>query len=162
MRAAAMAGFKSAAPAPKITGERCFWLAFRPPLHRPPEPVSPAPPTSLDHDALQRLRDLDPLGKSRLIERVLGAFETSAARLSAQLVEARRDDDIDGIRLVAHTLKSSSASIGALALSSICAEIESQVRRRKLLGLSERLEAMDVELIAVLKAVKALLKDAPT
>ena len=124
--------------------------------------MSPIPPTALDHDALQRLRDLDPQGKTRLLERVLGAYQTSAARLSGQLGEARRREDMAGIRLVAHTLKSSSASIGALALSRICAEIESQLRSEEYAGLSDRLDAMDLELKAVLQAVQPLFKGAST
>ena len=121
-------------------------------------PVSDARITTLDADAMQRLRDLDPKGKNRLLERVLGAFETSAVRLSRQLGEARASNDMDGVRLVAHTLKSSAASIGALALSRLCAEIETQVRSGALAGLEDRLDAMDLELEAVLQAVSPLLK----
>lgn len=120
--------------------------------------MSDARVTTLDADALQRLRDLDPKGKNRLLERVLGAFETSAVRLSKQLVEARRSNDMDSVRLVAHTLKSSSASIGALVLSRLCAEIETQVRTGALAGLDDRLDAVDLELEAVLQTVSPLLK----
>ncbi len=120
--------------------------------------MSEARATTLDADALQRLRDLDPKGKNRLLERVLGAFETSAARLSKQLGEARQGSNMDGVRLVAHTLKSSSASIGALDLSRLCAEIETQIRTGALSGLDDRLDAMDRELEAVLQAVSPFLK----
>lgn len=120
--------------------------------------VSDASVTILDADALQRLRDLDPKGKNNLLERVLAAFETSAIRLSQQLAEARGGNNMDGVRLVAHTLKSSSASIGALALSRLCAEIEAQVRTGALSGIDDRLDAMDRELRAVLQAVSPLLK----
>ena len=120
--------------------------------------MSNARATILDADALQRLRDLDPNGKNRLLERVLVAFETSAARLSKQLLEAREGGDVEGVRLVAHTLKSSSASIGALELSRLCAEIETQVRTGLLSGLDDRLDAMDRELGAVLQTVSPLLK----
>lgn len=117
---------------------------------------------SLDAEALQRLRDLDPQGKSRLLERVLQAFETSAARLAGQLAEARAGSDLVGIRLVAHTLKSSSASIGALALARLCAEIEAQLRAGTDDHLTERLDAIDRELAAVLQAVKPLAKGVQT
>ncbi len=122
--------------------------------------MSDARATILDADALQRLRDLDPQGKNRLLERVLGAFETSAARLSKQLGEARQGSGMDGVRLVAHTLKSSSASIGALELSRLCAEIETQIRTGALSGFDDRLDAMDRELAAVLQVVTPML--APT
>ncbi|MBL0092287.1 MAG: Hpt domain-containing protein [Piscinibacter sp.] len=52
---------------------------------------------------------------------MLKAFETSVARLAPQLDESRRSGDRAGIRHVAHTLKSSSASIGALKAVPSCA-----------------------------------------
>jgi HPt (histidine-containing phosphotransfer) domain-containing protein len=116
-----------------------------------------ATPTVLDAEALARLRELDPSGKSRLLERVLRAFETSAARLGEQFTDARARSDMQGIRHVVHTLKSSSASIGALALARICAEIESSIRTDSLAGLPDRLDAMDRELKAVLQAVTPML-----
>jgi HPt (histidine-containing phosphotransfer) domain-containing protein len=110
----------------------------------------------LDEAALQRLRDLDPGGGNRLLERVLHAFETSATRLGAQLAEARRKDDLQGIRHVAHTLKSSSASIGALRLSRICAEIEASARQDTPSVAVSLLDAMDQELEVVLQAVQPM------
>jgi HPt (histidine-containing phosphotransfer) domain-containing protein len=111
----------------------------------------------LDADALQRLRELDPEGRSRLLERVLRAFQTSAQRLGEQFRDARERGDTAGIRHVVHTLKSSSASIGALALARICAEIETSIRAGAHAGLPERLDAMDRELKAVLQAVTPML-----
>ena len=116
-----------------------------------------ATPTVLDAEALARLRELDPSGKSRLLERVLRAFETSAARLGEQFTDARARSDMQGIRHVVHTLKSSSASIGAMTLARICAEIESSIREQAFAGLSPRLDAMDRELVAVLQAVTPML-----
>ena len=124
----------------------------------------PLSATLLDADALDRLRELDPTGKSRLMERVLNAFHSSASRLAQQFGEARRSGDMQGIRHVVHTLKSSSASIGALELARLCAEIEASIRAEALTTLTERLDAMDRELAAVLQAVTPMLSppDTPT
>jgi hypothetical protein len=126
-----------------------------------PQPLSA---TLLDAEALDRLRELDPSGKSRLLERVLRAFHSSASRLAEQFGEARKRGDMQGIRHVAHTLKSSSASIGALALARLCAEIEASIRAEALAALPERLDAMDRELAAVLQVVTPMLSppDTPT
>lgn len=80
---------------------------------------------ALDDQALAKLRELDPTGANRLLERVASAFLSSAKDLIPQL-EAVQDGspDMTTIRRVAHTLKSSCASIGALAMSRRCAEIE--------------------------------------
>ena len=116
----------------------------------------------LDTDALERLRELDPLGKSRLLERVLRAFEASARRLARQFGEARAAGDMQGIRHVVHTLKSSSASIGAVCLARLCAEIEASIRIEAFASLPERLDDMDRELAAVLQAVTPMLSAAGT
>ena len=107
----------------------------------------------LDEEALQRLRELDPGGRNRLLERVLRAFEASIVRLGPQLSEARQRNDMQGIRHVVHTLKSSSASIGALRLSRLCAEIEAAVRQEAPEGLAALLDDVDRELEVVLQAV---------
>jgi len=111
----------------------------------------------LDAGALERLRELDPTGKNQLLERVIQAFEASAARLLPQLQDARRAGDTAGIRHVAHTLKSSSASIGAVKLSHLCADIEAKIRTDKLDNMDERVDAMCVEVEIVLQALKRLL-----
>lgn len=108
----------------------------------------------LDPVALQRLGDLDPTGANRLLERVLHAFDGSALRLLPQLAEAQRSGDHDAVRHVVHTLKSSSASIGALKLSQLCAEIEAMIRLQTLEGLALRIESMECETAAVLRALK--------
>ena len=124
--------------------------------------VSADLPTVLDADALARLRDLDPSGKTHLLERVLKAFESSSGRLAVQFKDARARGDLQGIRHVVHTLKSSSASIGALALARICAEIESSIRTEPAADLASALDTMDRELDAVLQAVTRMLSSPGT
>jgi HPt (histidine-containing phosphotransfer) domain-containing protein len=118
--------------------------------------VNPAPTPVLDEEALQRLRELDPSGKNRLLERILRAFESSVLRLAPQLREARQRGDMQAIRHVVHTLKSSSASIGAMRLSRLCAEIEAAVRQEALEGLPALLDDVDQEFNVVLQAVQPL------
>ena len=65
------------------------------------------------------------------LERVLRAFEVSVARLVPQLEQGRASGDLHAIAHVAHTLKSSSASIGALELSRLCADCERRVREAR-------------------------------
>jgi HPt (histidine-containing phosphotransfer) domain-containing protein/CheY-like chemotaxis protein len=118
-----------------------------------------APPAVLDAAALARLSELDPNGTNRLLERVLHAFETSVARLRPQLDAARAGNDRAAIRLVAHTLKSSSASIGALQLSQLCAQVEAAIRMDTGESLVPQLDALDAALSGALQAIAALLKE---
>ena len=128
---------------------------------REPYDVNPAPTPVLDEEALQRLRELDPTGQSHLLERVLRAFESSLLRLAPQLREARERGDMPAIRHVAHTLKSSSASIGALRMSRLCAEIEAAVRQEAPESLAALLDDVDAEFSVVLQAVQPL-RGSPT
>lgn len=93
--------------------------------------LTPAQEAMLDAVALQRLRDLDPRGDSRLLDRVLDTFRNSLTRSEPQLREAGISMDLPLLRYLAHTLKSSSASVGALALSQRCAEVELLARDGK-------------------------------
>ncbi|HEU4458211.1 MAG TPA: response regulator [Methylibium sp.] len=122
------------------------------------QPVRAA--ASLDAQALQRLRQLDPSGSNRLLDRVADAFETSTARLLPQLDAALAADDLDGVKHVAHTLKSSSASIGALKLSALCADIEGMIRGRETAGLDARVAEMRREILTVGGSLRELLKQA--
>lgn len=112
----------------------------------------------LDPEALQRLFDLDPGGVNRLLERVVQAFDSSIARLMPQLAEAMASGDLDGVRSVAHTLKSSMASIGALKLSALCAEIERMIRSGETQGLSGLVDTMHADLGAVSDSLRALVE----
>ncbi len=127
--------------------------------------VSPAarPPVvpALDAAALGRLSQLDPTGANRLLQRVLTAFQGSVARLQLQLEVARRDADLPAIRLVTHTLKSSAASIGAVALSQLCAEIETAIRVEPSPDLGARLDHLSIALADSLVAIDHVLKVHP-
>nr|WP_315197612.1 response regulator [uncultured Aquabacterium sp.] len=141
-------------------------LAEPAPLPSPPPPPPPPPPTPpaasapdlFDPEALRRLRELDPRGDNHLFERVGKAFETSVGRLLPQLDEAFRMNDHAAIMHVAHTLKSSSASIGALKLSHLCAEIETMIRRQTGEDLSSRIHDIPLEVDRVLEGLRALLE----
>jgi HPt (histidine-containing phosphotransfer) domain-containing protein len=107
----------------------------------------------LDREALDRLRELDPGGQGGLVERVLATYAQSLAKLLGQLDAARAAADPAGLRHVAHTLKSSSASVGALQLSALCADIERRVREGQTDGLDVHLDAMVAEGSRVLAAL---------
>jgi HPt (histidine-containing phosphotransfer) domain-containing protein len=136
-------------------------------LTHDPHPSAPAGPAGagipaavvLDSGALDRLRELDPKGDNQLLPRVLAAFKSSVARLVPQLREASAAGDRAGVRHVAHTLKSSSASIGATQLALLCAELETMIRHDQLDSLGVRVDAMCTEIDGVLAALNLLLDD---
>ncbi|HWH83352.1 MAG TPA: Hpt domain-containing protein [Burkholderiaceae bacterium] len=135
-------------------------------LHTPAEagdaaaPGASGAPPALNAAAIARLRELDPDGKNLLIERVLTAFRTSVARLQPQLDAARASGDVSTLRLVAHTLKSSSASIGALHLSALCAQTEAAIRQDATgADLNPGLDALVAAIADALRAIDVQLKE---
>jgi len=107
----------------------------------------------LDAASLAELRALDPDGKAQLVKRVLTTYQSSLAKLTQQLRSARGEGAWEQVGRVAHTLKSASASIGALALSSLCAEIERLVRGGDIAGAEPLVERFHAEVQRVEVAV---------
>lgn len=99
-------------------------------MKSPPDTDSTAPPhaAALDAAALARLRELDPDGSRDLLVRILSVFETSLVTLLEQLRTASGAHRARTVCDLAHKLKSSAASIGAVRLSATCAAIEARLR----------------------------------
>jgi HPt (histidine-containing phosphotransfer) domain-containing protein len=114
-------------------------------------------PDVLDPVALQHLRDLDPGGSSKLLARIARAFETSLERLMPQLEQAIAGVDFVVIRYVSHTLKSSSASIGAVKLAQLCAQAELMASQAQIDGLLQCLERLEFEVKIVRVALQRVL-----
>lgn len=127
--------------------------------HDRPSPSSVG--DGLDAAALAQLRELDPTGANRLLERVVQAFDASLARLLPQLQQAGMSGNLASARLVAHTLKSSAASLGALQLSRQCAELENQIRGDAVAGLDAQIQAIVGEAARVKHALARLVEEAP-
>jgi HPt (histidine-containing phosphotransfer) domain-containing protein len=127
-------------------------------LTTPTEPFVPfpAPPAwgVLDAAAVARLQELDPGGNAGLLTRVLATYTQSLQRLLAQLRAARQDADLQGQHHVVHTLKSSSASVGALKLAALCADVERRLRDGALDGLGAQLDDLAAEGEHVLGALR--------
>lgn len=85
--------------------------------------ISPKLPL-LNPVLLDQIRSLDPSHGSELVNKILHAFLESAEGYVQLLNQAFLDNDAETIRKTAHTLKSSSANIGAEALSTIFKQIE--------------------------------------
>jgi HPt (histidine-containing phosphotransfer) domain-containing protein len=114
----------------------------------------------LDAASLGELRALDPDGKAQLLQRVLATYQTSLVRLVDQLRQARGEAAWEQVSRVAHTLKSSSASIGALAFAGVCADIERVLRAGEADALAPLLDRFGIEAgrveIAVRRELAAL------
>ena len=124
----------------------------------PPRPDDDVTPPQLDAQALGKLRELDPDGRHGVVVKVLTAFENSLQQACAEMAVARDAGDLGKIGQLAHKLRSSSASVGALALSAVCGEVERQVRDGETTGLMTRVGQFLTEAGRALEAVRAILR----
>jgi HPt (histidine-containing phosphotransfer) domain-containing protein len=116
----------------------------------------------LDATCMAELRALDPDGKAQLVKRVLATYQASLTKSVEQLRAARGEGAWDQVSRVAHTLKSSSASIGALALSALCADIERLLRAGDDAGAAALIDSFHAEAQRVDGAVGHMLQHLET
>ncbi len=138
--------------------------APQPPPPNGPPSASPAgaglagPRAALDAAALARLRELDPDGRHGVLPRVLTAFETSLQRMQAQVSAQLPAPEAEVLKSVAHTLKASSAAVGALGLAQYCGELERGLREGTVPDLRGAVQRLLQECEAALGAVEAMLR----
>ena len=122
-RKAGGAGTAEAAPA---AGPAAPPDPVPPPAAQPAATPLPASTQPMMKDSvLGELREL--LGASGVAQ-IVSMYLADAPRLLAQLERAALDNDLATLRSVAHTLKSSSANMGAMALSDAARTLEHGVR----------------------------------
>lgn len=84
--------------------------------------------TMLDTACLQAIRELDPGAGDALLSEVLKTYVESSQELVARLLTGLRDNDAQEVCVTAHTLKSSSANVGAVQLAALCRDLEQRAR----------------------------------
>lgn len=97
-----------------------------------PTPAAGLPVTQprLDASSLGALRALDPNGGTAFVRRVLETYLRSMDKHLDAIRTAQASGDLNALRAVAHTLKSSSSSVGALAFAASSATLEAALRER--------------------------------
>jgi HPt (histidine-containing phosphotransfer) domain-containing protein len=93
----------------------------------------------LDHAVLDELRDATG-GDEAFIVELVETYMSEGATNVEDMVAAAEAGDPAAIVRPAHTLKSSSASLGAMRLSAICRAIEESGREARSDGLAEDVE----------------------
>jgi HPt (histidine-containing phosphotransfer) domain-containing protein len=110
-----------------------------------PAPVAPAgkaheahnssasvPGAPLDENILNDIRALQKRNAPGILNQVIHTYLAETPQLLERLGEALQEDNAEVIRRVAHTLKSSSANVGALTLAGRCQELEALAQRQNL------------------------------
>ena len=109
------------------------WLVHKVPAATAAQtPAASAPPKPngeiLDRAALDGIRALQTDGGPNVLKRVIDLYLDDAPKLIQRLKYAVAAEDAPEIERAAHTLKSTSASLGALKLAQLCKELETSAR----------------------------------
>ena len=85
----------------------------------------------LDPQQIELLRGLR---KGTLLPQLLRTYRDQAVKQIEDLRAAAAKEDTEALRIVAHTLKSASFSIGANGIGELCAQLETNARANQLGG----------------------------
>ena len=97
-------------------------------------------PPFLDTDALERLKDILGTEADILLPELLEDFFKDSTRMLANARSALEKKNAGNLRIAAHSLKSNSATYGAMALAAAAKELEELAREGILEGASVLIE----------------------
>jgi signal transduction histidine kinase/DNA-binding response OmpR family regulator len=113
----------------------------------------PHPAEALDRNILQQLEQ--DLGGAEVLRDVISTFLSGTPGLLTTLRDAAAQGDAAAIQRTAHTLKASSAMLGAHDLSGRCEELERLSRTESVQGAQSRVAVIEALYGAVERALKA-------
>jgi len=117
-----------------------------------PEPATRSPakaPGVLDRQVLEQLGKVLTNGKPELLARVINLYRTESPKLMQKLKQAALASDAPEIVRCAHSLKSSSANVGAKLMARYCEDLEAAGRRAEVDDARKILAKVEAEFVRV-------------
>ncbi len=111
----------------------------------------------LDMTVIDRIREMEQRGAARLLERLIETYAATATKLMADAERALAQGDGTALRHAAHTLRSSSANVGAATLSQRFAALELHARERRMQAAAHEWPAVCSEYERAWQALQALM-----
>lgn len=108
----------------------------------------------LDRRVLDDLRKLTAKGHVNYLNKIIALYEKSAPALAKGVHEAVARNDANALLAASHSLKTSSAMLGATRLSSLCREFETMARSNSLQNAASLLSTFDAECDRVFRSLK--------
>jgi HPt (histidine-containing phosphotransfer) domain-containing protein len=100
---------------------------------------------AIDVRALDNIRKLQQPGTPDLLERIVALYLHDVPKLVQSMREAIAAGDAIVLQRAVHTLKSSSATLGALQLAQLCNEMEVQARDKHLVDAGQWISRIECE-----------------
>jgi CheY-like chemotaxis protein/anti-sigma regulatory factor (Ser/Thr protein kinase) len=109
----------------------------------PPDPAVAVADPLLEPGPLAKIRALQRPGQPSLLGKIIGLYLASSPPLLQALREAVSQGDAVALTEAAHSLKSSSANLGATRLAALCKDLEQRGREQRLEGAEALLTEVD-------------------
>jgi len=110
----------------------------------------------LDAQVLQGLRELGGDDDPGLLLEVVGMFLEDAPLRMREIEQALQRGDLKLLERAAHSLKSASANVGAMALSGLCRRIEESARMSSTQGVADLVQESTRAWVAAEAALRAI------
>jgi signal transduction histidine kinase/DNA-binding response OmpR family regulator len=117
---------------------------------------SAANKVTLDNSAIDAVRQLDPDGSDRLLSRLIALYRDDSSQLLADIDNGLKAGDAEAIARAAHTLKSSSANLGATNVAAIARQIETSARGGDIAELAGSVTKLKAQRTVALSELEAL------
>ena len=124
------------------------------------ETVAAPESAALETHALDRIRAMQQQARPDLLQRIIDLYLSSTPGVVDDLQRGAENDDAEALRKAAHSLKSSSANLGAAELADACRALEAAARMGDLSGAREEVAAIALEYRCVEKALQSELRRA--
>jgi HPt (histidine-containing phosphotransfer) domain-containing protein len=121
-----------------------------------PHAVAADGDSPIDMKTLEGMRPLQRAGQPDVIARVIGLYLANAPSMIQDLLTAAERGETEGVYRTAHSLKSSSAMVGALRLSELCKSIETRAREALHGPVPDGVQEIELEYARVAEALTKL------
>jgi signal transduction histidine kinase/DNA-binding response OmpR family regulator len=111
---------------------------------------------TLDRKALDALRAMERAGVPNMFEKVVALFLRTTPDQIRELRQVIGRADAGAVRTTAHSLKSTSATLGATRLAALCKDLEDKARSGNLDGAAAACESIEAEYDRVARALESL------
>jgi HPt (histidine-containing phosphotransfer) domain-containing protein len=118
------------------------------------EPGGPSAGSIIDQAALAGIRALQRSGQPDIVVRVVMSYLDTSPDIVDRIRSAARSQSAAELRAAAHRLKSSSAQLGAMAVSADCRELEQMGERQDLTHVDEVIARLDQHYAAACDALR--------
>ncbi|MGB5305088.1 MAG: response regulator [Gammaproteobacteria bacterium] len=116
-------------------------------------------PPQIDKRALDAIQALQRPGQPSILQKVVGLYLDKSPAILASLREAIGNNESSGVQSAAHSLKSSSANLGALELSELFKTMENMGRNHAIEGAAEILAEIEAKFELVVQELQSFYQE---